>query len=90
MRTSTPARFVEIGDGRADDGGVRIAAKSRDLPLEARRDRDVIRVEPRHVAALRRVEPRVERRRQPELLVVPQHPEPPIGAATQYVRGCVR
>ena len=72
MSPSVPAVHIEIDHCGSQNRNAFHVSK---LSLETLRERDVVRIEPRDVPPLRALETAVERRREPELLVVPQDEE---------------
>ncbi len=70
VRASRPVGVVELEHGCSEDAQARARRHRAELLVEPRRERDVVRVEPRDVAAGGMLETEVERRREPEPLVV--------------------
>ena len=75
MQSPWTSCLVEIEHGGPDDRGGGRSSDPRDLGLQAFRERDIVRVEPRDVPPRRPVEGAVERGGEPELLVVRDHGE---------------
>ena len=67
---------IELENRASDDRKARVRPELRNLPPEAVRQRHVVGIEARDVAARRRVECPIERRGEAEALVVPQDDQP--------------
>ena len=89
MHGARASLCVKLDDPGAHDRHARLGADAHEQARDPLGQRDVVRVEPRNVPALRPVETAVQGRREPELLLVPEQDDPGIGSRCQKLRRSV-
>jgi len=89
MLPAGDALLVEVPDGTPKHGDAGVRLEPGNLQPQSVRERDVVGVQARDVATLRRLEAAIERRRQTGPLVVAHQLEPRVGDTRQDLGRCI-
>ena len=86
MRPPVRSLCIEIDHATADNGDARLGTDPSELALEPLGNRNVIGIEPGHIAPGRRLEGAVQRGGEPCLFLVAEHDEPLVADSGQQIR----